>query len=85
MRDPKSKMPDVPKPQLFENPQLENAQLLDDPIKYRARQIKEMVRDLNVIIRSAAEEGITTEFILDNIENYNAFHQRVKVIVSERL
>lgn len=48
-------------------------------------EIKDMIEDLNGKIKIAAMFGITSEFLLDAIEDDNAYHQTLRVVLSERL
>ena len=47
--------------------------------------IREMVDMLNNRIKRAAKLGVSSEFLLTAVEDDNAYHQTVKVVLSERL
>lgn len=49
-----------------------------------AKDIKIMTADLNERVKAAAKAGLTTEYLLDAVEDDNAYHQTLRVVVSER-
>lgn len=50
-----------------------------------ARIIKEVCQELNDLVVRASQEGIATEFILDNVTDNNEFHQKIRPVIAVRL
>ena len=59
------------------------------PITSRQAEIISLINDtvatLNDCVHNAAKEGISTEFLLTNVNDDNSYHQKVKAVLSERL